>query len=120
MGQNEYLNGDCSGTAFNSSARAVNTCRVEDQGSTMYSCEAPSPTPGPTGASDGTPGPTTPWPTGANDGDETTMDGDETTMEGTDDTSDSVDPTGPDGSSAFAVSKVIAVILSVVGTACFV
>ena len=84
---------------------SVGDCNEERDGTSLvFTCDA-SPTPEPT----------TPMPT--NDGSDTTMD--DTIVDDTQ-TTDDVDPTGANPSPAFAVSKVIAVILSVVGSVYFV
>merc|ERR1712228_784973 len=105
----EYDSLDCDGnTVFNTSEYSVGECNEERDGTSLFiTCDASPPTPEPT----------TPMPT--NDESDTTMDGTDDTIVDDTQTTDDVDPT-VDGSSAFAVSKVIAVILSVVGTVYFV
>merc|ERR1712228_879174 len=97
----------CMGTISNSTSRPLDTCKSHGNYSELYFCDASMPS---TTDMDNT-----------NDDSDTTMDGTGETIavdtQTTDD--DDVDPT-VDGSSAFAVSKTIAVILSVVGTVCFV
>merc|ERR1712233_267884 len=87
----EYADANCM-YEFNVTTRYSDQC-YNDDGYQTYSCDAVTAPP-----------------------DTTSDNGVDTTMEIDTDTTSAVDPTAVDNSSAFAVSKVIAVILSVVGS----